>query len=96
MAGVRRARCAWIPPVRAGSRRPACAEALADGDVDARYNLAVALGHAGRQAEAEAQFRQVLQVAPDRADAHNNLGIVLAGLGRLAEARAEFHDARCA
>jgi len=50
--------------------------------------LALALEHhqAGRLPEAEALYRQILQVDPSHADAHNNLGLALEVRGQLADA----------
>ncbi len=50
---------------------------LAPEDVDANYNLGVALGKQGRQAEAEAHYRAVLRVDGAHAEAANNLGVAL-------------------
>jgi predicted O-linked N-acetylglucosamine transferase (SPINDLY family) len=48
---------------------------------------------AGRLAEAERIYRQILARHPDLAEAHGNLGNVLAGKGRLDEAIASFRQA---
>jgi Flp pilus assembly protein TadD len=48
----------------------------------ARLNLANVLWQAGRPAEAEAEYRTVLQLQPDDPFALYNLGALLAGQGR--------------
>ena len=56
---------------------------------------AAALAHhrAGRPAEAERLYRQVLAAHPDRAEAYSNLGAALQDLGRLDEAVKAYHQA---
>ena len=54
------------------------------------FTAAIAHHRAGRLAEAENGYRQVLKVDPMRADAHTNLGAVLFELGRIDEAAASY------
>ncbi|WP_316975999.1 O-linked N-acetylglucosamine transferase, SPINDLY family protein [Shumkonia mesophila] len=56
-------------------------------------NLANALQKSGRAAEAEAAFREALNLAPGYADAHYNLGNLLKEAGRLEEAIEEYERA---
>ena len=51
------------------------------------------LARGGRFAEAEAEFRRVLQIRPGNARDHSNLGGALAGQGRLQEAVAAYESA---
>jgi tetratricopeptide (TPR) repeat protein len=51
-------------------------------DVPAAFAEALRIQEAGRLAEAEAAYRDVLVLAPKMAEAHNNLGNVLKDLGR--------------
>lgn len=61
---------------------------LADtGDLRARNALALALSEAGRQEEAQALLRKVLQEDPDNAKAYEQLGLTHLRLGRWAQAR---------
>lgn len=50
------------------------------------FNAAVANTQAGRYAEAEAGFREIIRTHPELLQAHSNLGIVLRQLGRPDEA----------
>lgn len=59
----------------------------------ARNNLASALSHEGRRAEAEALLREATRRAPAYSRAHANLGAVLALSGRATEAAAEYREA---
>jgi tetratricopeptide (TPR) repeat protein len=52
----------------------------------AGYNLANVLVRLGREREAEAEFRRVIEVHPGYAEAQNNLAELLARTGRLPEA----------
>jgi Tfp pilus assembly protein PilF len=54
--------------------------------------MSVALGHvqAGRMAEAEAVYREVLRLAPDLAGASYNLAVTLRSLGRIDEAVLQY------
>lgn len=76
------------------SRRPVGirAEAAYD-DVDARYDLGVALVALDRPEDALREFRQVLRRAPMDADAHYNVGRTLNSLGRHAEAARAYREA---
>jgi tetratricopeptide (TPR) repeat protein len=67
--------------------------AVTEGNVLAHYNLGKALKDLGRPAEAEAEYRAGLSLAPTDARIHNNLGNVLTDLGRREEAMAEFRQA---
>jgi tetratricopeptide (TPR) repeat protein len=61
---------------------------------EAHYNLGVDLAHAGRVAEAAAQFEAALRLQPNYAEAHNNLGVALSQIpARAAEALAHFQTA---
>jgi superkiller protein 3 len=53
----------------------------------------IALAQQGRAAEAEAAFRQALQVQPDSPMAPNNLGSLLFGQGRIEEATTYYQRA---
>jgi protein O-mannosyl-transferase len=59
----------------------------------AHYNLGIALGEAGRWADATAEFRLAIQAQPDLAAAHRSLGVALAKLGQLGEALQELEAA---
>lgn len=52
--------------------------------------LAQAAAHLGRDAEAEATYREALALEPGNAGIRGALGVFLQGLGRFAEAEAEF------
>ncbi len=56
------------------------------------FQNAIEHHQAGRLAEAERGYRQVLALNPDHPDAHNNLGHVLLALGRID--KAEYHYRR--
>ncbi|WBT38303.1 O-linked N-acetylglucosamine transferase, SPINDLY family protein [Hyphomicrobium sp. DMF-1] len=60
---------------------------------DTMSNLGAAYRAAGRNAEAEAAYREAIARAPGFANAHGNLGNLLAGRGRLAEAESELRKA---
>lgn len=62
-------------------------------DADALYRRACDFEDAGRLAEAEATYRELLAVAPRHARAHNNLGSVLQFQGRVGEALACYVEA---
>lgn len=62
-------------------------------DLTQRFNLAVMLLHAHRDAEAEAAWQRVLALAPQMPEAHVNLGFALLGQKRPAEARTHFERA---
>jgi tetratricopeptide (TPR) repeat protein len=49
--------------------------------VEARLNLAAALGELGQRAEATSLLREALRLAPDNSNAHYNLAVLLAGEG---------------
>jgi tetratricopeptide (TPR) repeat protein len=57
---------------------------------ETRYNLGLALVHAGEQKAAQSELRRVIQQKPDYAPAHNALGLVLASLGEDETAAEEF------
>ncbi len=59
----------------------------------AQHDRAVALANAGQQAEAEIEFRQLMEAAPEFGGAAYNLGVLEAGQGRLAEAEAALGEA---
>jgi len=59
----------------------------------ASLQTALEFHRAGRLAEAEAIYRQVLAKNPNDVDAHNNLGAVLRGLGRIDEAIESYRRA---
>ncbi|MCW0207301.1 MAG: tetratricopeptide repeat protein, partial [Achromobacter sp.] len=50
--------------------------------IDARYNLALALGRMGRTDAAQTHYRAVLRIDPHHAPAHNNLGLQWRAAGR--------------
>jgi tetratricopeptide (TPR) repeat protein len=58
----------WMMPEVRESRK---------GDADYWFNLALAHASAGQSTEAEAAYRQSLQIDPDNADVVNNLGVLL-------------------
>ncbi len=66
------------------------AERARPGQVRVRYNLGAAYFEAGRLAEAEKQFRQVLARRPDHPLAQFNLGNVLLAAGRREAAAGAF------
>ena len=66
---------------------------LMPGDMERRYNLAMALEWQGKLEEAASHYAEVLRIKPDYAEAHNNLGVVLARLGRVKEAADHFSEA---
>jgi Flp pilus assembly protein TadD len=57
---------------------------------EVRFNLANALGRAGRLPEAIAQYHEALRLGVNLPQVHNNLGITLAAANRLDEAEAEY------
>lgn len=61
-------------------------------DPKAHMHYGIALQNAGYLSEAEAQFREVLEIKPNYAEAHNNLGANLVKQGRPEDA-AECFDA---
>jgi Flp pilus assembly protein TadD len=60
---------------------------------DARNNLGIALGEAGRIAEAIEHFQQAIRLKPDDAGSYNNLGLALASSGRQPEAIEQYQHA---
>jgi Flp pilus assembly protein TadD len=66
---------------------------LAPDDVEARYDLGVALALLDRPEDALREFRQALQRAPMDADVHYNVGRTLNSLGRHAEAAQAYREA---
>ncbi len=57
-------------------------------------NLALALRHVGREAEAEAHYREAIAAAPSDHELWNDLGLLLKGLRRDQEAVAAFVKSR--
>ena len=81
------------PPTRrrgGGARGLRGALALDPDQVEARFNLANLILESGDLELAVAEFRRVLQVAPDFADGHYNLAVALERLGGRAPARAHL------
>lgn len=71
----------------------AALEALVEAsprDLAGNFNLAVAYQRRERAADAERQYRRVLEIDPDHAPARFNLGSLLAENGRLEQAVAEL------
>jgi tetratricopeptide (TPR) repeat protein len=58
-----------------------------------RDSLGIALGRAGRAAEAVDQFAGAVALTPGAAEYHNDLGVALMVLGRRPEAVAQFREA---
>lgn len=63
------------------------------GDVDARYDLSVALEEAGQTSEARREIEEAIRRDPSHPGAHNALGVVLSAEGKPQEALAEFDRA---
>jgi tetratricopeptide (TPR) repeat protein len=59
----------------------------------AHTNLGVALQKEGRNAEAMAEYRKALQIAPERVEIHNDLANLLDEAGKPDEALAEYQEA---
>lgn len=59
---------------------------------DAQFNRAVSLGRLGRQAEAEDQLRQVLEIDPQDERSYLALAQALAGSGQFADSRQVLQD----
>jgi len=59
---------------------------------DAQFNRAVSLGRLGRQAEAEEQLRQVLEIDPQDEKSYLALAQTLAGRGQFADSRQVLQD----
>ncbi len=57
------------------------------------FKLATRHHRAGRPAQAERIYREILRLQPNNAAAHNNLGSAFKGLGKLDEAVASYHKA---
>ena len=57
---------------------------------DNYYNLSITLNHAGRQDEAIAAARKVLQISPDYAAAHAALAVAYLALSRPQDALRKF------
>lgn len=62
-------------------------------DTTAQFNRAVALQKAGRLADAENEYRELIRLKPDYVEAHANLGIVLARQGKYDEAITSYETA---
>lgn len=93
VAGAAHAARGDLPAAVASHRR---ALAIDPQNIDAHYNLALALQQHGDAASAEASYRAVVTRAPGHAQAQNNLGVVLKQQGRYAEARTAFGAALAA
>lgn len=65
---------------------------LSPDDVEAHYNLGVALQDAGDFSNAEFAYRHALKLNPDYADAYGNLGILLQQFDRQQEAEACYRQ----
>jgi tetratricopeptide (TPR) repeat protein len=82
-----------------GTEAPALAPAPAPGlpqpaaRLTAQHERAVAQANAGQAAEAEIEFRQLIEAAPEFGGAAYNLGVLLAGQGRLQDAEAALREA---
>lgn len=59
----------------------------------AHFNLGVAYGIKGKEAEATEAFKKVIEIDPGYAPAHNNLGALYARAGKLNEAINEYKEA---
>ena len=59
----------------------------------AYFNLGVAYGIKGKEAEATEAFKKVIEIDPGYAPAHNNLGALYARAGKLNEAINEYKEA---
>ncbi|HVS11104.1 MAG TPA: tetratricopeptide repeat protein [Planctomycetota bacterium] len=94
-----RARLAWAVRLAREGRLDGAlqelhaARAADPRDPDVLAALAKALRHAGRAEEAEARYREALQIRPAFADARNDYGFLLALAGRDGEAAAQFEEA---
>src|SRR5262245_27010361 len=66
---------------------------LKPNDLGYLFGLGGVLRDAGRPAEAEATYRQMLAVAPTAPEAHHLAAIGLQGLGLIGQALAELHEA---
>jgi choline-sulfatase len=62
-------------------------------DLDARYDLSVALEEAGRATEARHEIEEAIRRDPAHPAMHNALGVVLSSEGKVSEALAEFERA---
>lgn len=62
-------------------------------DAAAHYNLALALGKAGKADEAAAHYEHAIAIDPSHAQAHNNLGNLRAARGQLDEGISHFRQA---
>ncbi|MBO0736770.1 MAG: tetratricopeptide repeat protein [Alphaproteobacteria bacterium] len=63
------------------------------GNAEAHNSLGIALRALGRLAEAEASYREAVQLRPNYPEAHSNLGNALRALGRPGEAEASYREA---
>jgi tetratricopeptide (TPR) repeat protein len=68
-------------------------EAIMSTIVDLDLRMATELYEAGRYAEAEQKFRDIIAANPDHAGAHNGLGLALAAQGRREEAIEHYRRA---
>ncbi len=67
--------------------------ALAPGEPEFHYNLAVALASAGRTQEAASEYARVIELDPASVAARDNLGVLLAQDGQLDPAEVLFREA---
>ena len=75
------------------SRNPPAADETPEAEIRQRYARATLLLEKGQFAQAESEFRAVLQLAPESVETLNNMGVALASLGRLQEAVDVFERA---
>ena len=59
----------------------------------AHINLGNLLKKLGKDADAEASYRQAIRIDPKHAHAHANLGLMLENLGKDADAEASYREA---
>ncbi len=62
-------------------------------DLDAHYNLALALAKLGNREAAEREYLEALRIYPDYAEARNNLGNLLVAEAKYGEAITQFQAA---
>jgi Flp pilus assembly protein TadD len=65
---------------------------LQPSDLNAHYNLGLAMMETGNLEAAVAEFRTALHLRPNDGGIRFNLGMALAGLGKRAEAAHEFQQ----
>jgi cellulose synthase operon protein C len=76
-----------------GAVVPAIEAPQPDARLVAQHDRAVAQANAGQSADAELEFRQLMEAGPEFAGAAYNLGVLLAGQGKLTEAEAALREA---